>query len=200
MGSHHEAEDVLQDAVLIALRKLDKFDPATAFSAWMGQIVRNVALNHARKRARDRAVSVTPAHLSETPCGRPAETVRLTGRGKIDDDQSGFDDRVLTALGDLDDTERACLLLRIILDMSYREISRALGIPTGTAMSHVHRARQALRETLFATSGITPCANTSITNSGSGAKPARLQALVTAMTSIVGPPVCPGRPDMRSPQ
>ena len=43
---------------------------------------------------------------------------------------------------------RACLLLRAVQDLDYSELSRLLGIPEGTAMSHVHRARNALRRAL----------------------------------------------------
>ena len=45
----------------------------------------------------------------------------------------------------LEETARTCLLLRTLRDMPYREISLLLDIPEGTAMSHVHRARQAMR-------------------------------------------------------
>ena len=72
----------------------------------------------------------------------------LTGRGDIAIDQESFDDDVVAALMSLDETARACLLMKTVLDLPYREIAAALGVPEGTAMSHVHRARGALRERL----------------------------------------------------
>ena len=57
LGRSGPAEDVLQEAALIALRKLHDFDPDTSFTAWMGQIVRFVALNHGRRRAHGRAAA-----------------------------------------------------------------------------------------------------------------------------------------------
>ena len=54
----------------------------------------------------------------------------------------------MRALNSVSDIARACLLLRTIEQMEYAEISRLLAIPEGTAMSHVHRARQHLRERL----------------------------------------------------
>ncbi len=147
-----QAEDVLQEAALIALRKLDDFDPATAFAAWMGQIVRYVALN-ARRSGR-RVATADPGRLDETGSApsRPGPS-GVTGRGELLPDQGSFDDQVLSALRVLDDTARACLLLRTVLDLPYREIARALSIPEGTAMSHVHRARRDLCDRLFETRG-----------------------------------------------
>ena len=148
LGDANLAEDVLQEAAMIALRKLDNFDPKTSFPAWMGQIVRYVALNHARRRANLRAVPVDPDRLNETTVPVPRDRLPLNGRGEIAPDQSSFDDRLLAALETLEETPRACLLLRVIQELPYREIARTLDIPEGTAMSHVHRARRALHETL----------------------------------------------------
>ena len=146
------AEDVLQEAAVIALRKLEQFDPDTSLTAWMTQIVRYVALNHARRWSRDHAMAVDPVHLNETVAADTPETpLKVTGHGQLrldDTDRGGFDDELLAALRLLDDDARACLLLRVVMELPYREISRTLGIPQGTAMSHVHRARRALHEQL----------------------------------------------------
>jgi RNA polymerase sigma-70 factor (ECF subfamily) len=49
------------------------------------------------------------------------------------------------ALEQVGDVARACLLLRTIESLDYRQIAQLLEIPEGTAMSHVHRARRLLR-------------------------------------------------------
>ena len=54
----------------------------------------------------------------------------------------------MSALGHLSEVARACLLLRTVEGLDYGEIGRALGIPEGTAMSHVHRSRMRLRAEL----------------------------------------------------
>jgi RNA polymerase sigma-70 factor (ECF subfamily) len=150
MGDRSDADDVLQEAAMIAMRKLGDFDPATNFTAWMGEIVRNVARNHGRKRARRRTASADPRMIdSSRPAPRPAaEDPVLDGRGRLGQDQSAFDDDVLSALNSLDETARTCLLLRTLQDLPYREISLVLGVPEGTAMSHVYRARIAMRKRL----------------------------------------------------
>ncbi|MFM9958027.1 MAG: RNA polymerase sigma factor [Phycisphaerales bacterium] len=150
------ADDVLQEAAMIALGKLEQFDPATSFTAWAGQVVRFTALNAARKGKRDRelvrsAFEKAPGDGSQSPAEvRGAGPVSgVTSHGQVATGTEAFDDDVLSALSELDETARACLLMKTTLDLSYDEISRALSIPEGTAMSHVHRARKAMREKLI---------------------------------------------------
>lgn len=137
LGDRNDAEDVLQEAAMIGLRKRSEFDPSTSFAAWMGGIVRNVARNYARKRVRRHTSPADPATLDRSPA---ADQSGAAG--------GGFDDRILRALGMLEETARMCLLLRTVSDMQYKEIAAVLGIPEGTAMSHVHRSRHAMREAL----------------------------------------------------
>ena len=146
-----EAEDVVQDATVIGLQKLGDFDPATNFTAWMGRIVRNLALNDARRRQRRRTYPQNPTTIDETRSAAltTADPTPIDGSGRIGPGQHAFDDEVMCGLRQLDDTARACLLLRTIMDMTYRDIARTLDIPEGTAMSHVHRARRSLREHLI---------------------------------------------------
>lgn len=137
---------------MIALGKLDQFEPDSNFLAWMARIVRFVGLNHGRRRASQTLVdpdSLDRSRESPSPeSGRQSHHASLNGRGDLMPDQSDFDDRVLVALRTLEPNARACLLLRIVLNMPYREIARSLDIAEGTAMSHVHRARLALRDML----------------------------------------------------
>ena len=158
LGGRSQAEDVLQEACVIGLGKLEQFDPRTSFTAWMGQVVRNVALNHARKEHRQATAAVDPQLMGELLDGRtggrrplptgPDHGLPIDARGKLLPDAGAFDDALLRALRGLDPNARACLLLRTVLGVEYREIAQILGLPEGTAMSHVHRSRQALRKRL----------------------------------------------------
>ena len=149
MGDGSRATDVVQEAAVVALGKLNEFDPSTSFAAWMGQIVRFVALNHARKRTRDMPGLTDPTTM-DAAHPRTDRTTKnpVDAGGQLRADQAEFDDDVQRALRALEETARACLLLKIVADLSYVEIARTLGIPEGTAMSHVHRARKAMRERL----------------------------------------------------
>jgi RNA polymerase sigma-70 factor (ECF subfamily) len=136
LGERTHAEDVLQEAAMIGLGKLAAFVPHTSFAAWMGQIVRFTALNHRRKlqrRARSETVSAAPG------VGVAAPPVQ---------GEAGFDARTQAALAQLGETARMCLLLKTVLELDYAEIAETLGIPQGTAMSHVHRGRAQMRALL----------------------------------------------------
>jgi len=155
LGDATEAEDVLQEAFLAALHKLREFDPETNFLAWMGRFVRNIALNEKRKRLRRQTDSTDPVWLDGADAPAFPRAVApapspVDGRGVLRRDQGDFDDRVLAGLVELSEAARACLLLRVVADLGYGEIAALLDIPEGTAMSHVHRARTALRERLGA--------------------------------------------------
>jgi RNA polymerase sigma-70 factor (ECF subfamily) len=150
-GDRSRAEDVVQEAALAALQKLDDFEAGTSYLAWMGRFVRYTALNEAR-RQRTRAAAPlesvdVPAHDADAG---PEANRTIGSSGAIAVGQGAFDDHVLKALGQLDEIARACLLLRTVHDLSYKQIALILEVPEGTAMSHVHRARQAMRRHLSA--------------------------------------------------
>lgn len=146
------ADDAVQEAGIIALSKYEQFEPGTNFTAWMGQIVRHVAKNMARKEYRRKSASLDDSHaLTEESYpgisgGQPQ--IRLGARGELPAEQEHFDDRLIKALYDVSDVARACLLLKTLGELDYTEISRIMEIPEGTAMSHVHRTRKLLRNKL----------------------------------------------------
>jgi len=160
VGDRSAADDVLQESAMIALGKLDQFEPDSNFLAWMARIVRFVALNHGRRRASQTLVDPETLDRSRESSAvvdsmaSARDRASLNGHGDLASDQDAFDDRLLAALNTLEPNARACLLLRIILNMPYREIARALDMAEGTAMSHVHRARLALRDLLDPDSGV----------------------------------------------
>lgn len=145
LGRREGAEDVVQESAVIGLQKIGEFQPETNFAAWMGGIVRNVARNAARKSHRRHTTATDPVSLdSSTAASEPNGT---DGR-ETSADHAQFDKSVVEALNELEEVARACLLLRTVRQMSYREIAAVLAIPEGTAMSHVHRARHAMRKRL----------------------------------------------------
>lgn len=137
------AEDVVQEAALIALGKLSDFTPGTNFNAWVGRMVRYVALNYARKEQKRRSPSLESVGDPIDAAGveRSGAKLSATFRGSLDA-------RIERELFAIHETARACLLLRTVEGLSYENIAELLEIPEGTAMSHVHRTRLLLRERL----------------------------------------------------
>jgi RNA polymerase sigma-70 factor (ECF subfamily) len=131
---------VVQEAAIIAMNKLGEFDSSTSFAAWMSQIVRYVALNEGRKLQRRRP-------------GAPEEALATLPADAVPAPRAAFDERVNAALTHLEERARTCLILRVVHGMSHAEIAATLGIPEGTVMSHVHRAKSALRRSLAPQTG-----------------------------------------------
>ena len=146
LGCRSQAEDVLQDSAMTALKRLDSFRSDSNFAAWMSQIVRFTALNHARRHYRSREVGVLD-HLAANRDLDGASRV-VDRAGSLDPEQGHFDDSLTRALAQLSEMSRASFLLRTLMGLSYGEISELLGIPEGTAMSQVSRSRTTLRELL----------------------------------------------------
>jgi RNA polymerase sigma-70 factor (ECF subfamily) len=149
-GDRESAEDIVQEASIIAFGKAGEFTPGTNFAAWLAEIVRRCALNHRRKVHQRRTFSADPAVLGQmNHVASPIEPSPIAVEsGRLLADQTAFDDELSLALESLGEQARACLLLRVVEKLSYAEISELLNIPEGTAMSHVHRSKAALRKRL----------------------------------------------------
>lgn len=154
LGDRVEADDVVQEASVIALASLDRFTPGTSFEGWMAQIVRNVARNALRKRARNPARATggdALANHSARPSSQPSASP-VSGDGSVPN-PAFFDAEVNRALQNLEETSRVCLLLRTVGGMSYSQIAAITELNENTAMSHVFRSRRAMREFLTSRDG-----------------------------------------------
>lgn len=132
------AEDAVQDALVRALTYFASFRGGNP-RAWLLQIVRNAAYDRlaAAARAREVPLSVfddadetTMADLADDP---EAALSRAQDRAAL-----------ATALAALPAELRECLVLRELEEMSYRDIAQVSGVPVGTVMSRLWRARRAL--------------------------------------------------------
>lgn len=139
--NREEAEDLVQETYLKALRGFRSFQPGTNFRAWIYRILRNTFLTSRTGLAAARTVAVD---LEEQESMLPADTETpessLLSRARQEEVQE--------AMTELPVGFREILLLCHVEEMSYREISETLSIPLGTVMSRLHRARGALREKL----------------------------------------------------
>lgn len=143
------AEDAVQDAAITGLKKIEDFEPGTNFTVWMGQIVRFTSLNYLKKLKRRNANSAS-VHLVEEPAAKRDVSQPVSSSGDLLEDQTAFDDDVTNAIQTLTPEQRTCLLLRVVHNLKYEEIAEIANLPKGTAMSHVHRAKAAMRTVLEA--------------------------------------------------
>jgi RNA polymerase sigma-70 factor (ECF subfamily) len=135
-----EAEDLVQETYVKALKGFSSFQPDTNFRAWMYRILRNTFLT---SRTGLRAASTVPLDEEEgrempSPAGTPESLL-------IDRTQEQL---LQSAITELPLHFREILLLCDVEEMSYKEIADALSLPIGTVMSRLSRARKALREIL----------------------------------------------------
>ncbi len=146
MRDRADAEDVVQDAYVRALRGFDGFR-GEDIRPWLMAIVRNVAWRAlALRRRGNNVIPIEAAYAfndEDTPralsiaSGEPSAETRLIEAG---------DRAMLTrALEALPPLFREILLLREVEDMSYADIATVLGVPRGTVMSRLSRARAGLR-------------------------------------------------------
>jgi RNA polymerase sigma-70 factor (ECF subfamily) len=135
---HDLADDVVQEAFVRAHQNLARFDGARPFGPWICRIAANQAVNRLRSPvAREQPL---PEGHAETPAASPDP---LTG---VLEDEAR---RVLdAALGELPAEQRAVFVLRTVEELSYKEIAETLGIPEGSVMSRLFRARERLRAAL----------------------------------------------------
>ncbi|MEM6561083.1 MAG: RNA polymerase sigma factor [Planctomycetota bacterium] len=142
----HAADDVVQEAAVVAWRRRDSFDPGTNFTAWVCRIAKNCALARGRKRRPDLGLET-----HAVPDAKPwhNDSVGPDPRDHVGNlEVLGLGDALMQSLLQLDETPRACLLMRVVLEAPYEEIADALDVPASTAMSHVHRSRQRLAQRL----------------------------------------------------
>ena len=149
-GNRSDAEDIVQQAIAIAIEKATIFDSESLFVGWLVGVVRNCARNHRRKFVRRNTQSTDPMDMTSVEAVIDQESPVDASTGEISPLQRSFDDRVQAALQKIAPNARSCLLLRTVEELSYKEISELMDIPEGTAMNLVHRSKKKLRELLSA--------------------------------------------------
>jgi RNA polymerase sigma factor (sigma-70 family) len=134
-GNHADADDAAQETFLRLHRALPSYDPERPFGPWLRKIAWNAGLSVRReeKAGVPRAPGEDGAEAAD-PARGPEETA------------SGNEERrlVTAAMAELPAEMRTVLVLRAVEGLSYGEIAEAAGIPPGTVMSRLSRARERL--------------------------------------------------------
>src|SRR5690349_1224381 len=143
-----EAEDLVQDTVVKAMRARDQFEPGTNLKAWLLRILTNTFINRYHKdgRARDVIDGAEAGPLTDAWVG--ANTMRAMRDPETQALSPLVEAEVQRALDALPDEYRLAVVLSDIEELSYKEISDAMGCPIGTVMSRLHRGRKMLQKKL----------------------------------------------------
>ncbi|TMF26855.1 MAG: sigma-70 family RNA polymerase sigma factor [Chloroflexi bacterium] len=148
--SEADAEDLVQETYIRALRFRAQFTPGTNLKAWLFRILTNTFINAYRKRAR--APETTELDdvdefslYRRMSAERPASSSPDPEREFLDGIVSS---EVTDALEELPEKFRTTVLLDVE-GFSYKEIAEMLEIPIGTVMSRLHRGRKFLQQRLY---------------------------------------------------
>jgi len=136
--NQNDAEDLVQETYLKALRSFASFEPGTNFRAWIFQILKNTFLGSRSKL--EQRMTLAMDSEEDLPATSDTPESLLIALSNID--------AVRCAIEQLPVIFREVVLLCDVEDASYREIAQILSIPIGTVMSRLARARKMVRQSL----------------------------------------------------
>ena len=136
LGHREDAEDLVQDAFIQALDRIDTFERGRPFAPWFFRILTNRGLNARQSRAL-RTMAEVPEDAA-SPSGSPAQ----------DAERDELRTRLREAVAKLPERQQLIVQLFEVDGWTSAEIASALGISDGTVRWHVHEARRVLRAEL----------------------------------------------------
>lgn len=149
-----DADDLVQDTYMLAIRKNDKFQTGTNLKAWLSRLQFNLFITNYR-RAKKRPDGASIADMEDAvvdkrvvingPNFHRMSPVEVASNGKFLDELSKG---LREGLAGLDERYRDALLMNVISEHTYKDIARKLDLPLGTVMSRISRAKTHLRKQL----------------------------------------------------
>jgi len=127
------ADDLVQDCLERAWRNAHRWEAGTDLRAWLFTVMHNLHLNNLRRKTPE-TEPMDHADYVDTNAQPPELAVNLRDLER--------------GLAQLSPDQRQVLLLVCLEDMSYEQVARVTGVPIGTVMSRLHRARERLRRWL----------------------------------------------------
>jgi RNA polymerase sigma-70 factor, ECF subfamily len=144
-----EAEDLVQDAFVKAMRARDQFHAGTNLKAWLFRILTNTFINKYRRGGLERSLFDGPDADPLADGWVSASTMRQLR----DPEQIALmpivEGEIRRALDALPDEFKLAVILCDVEEFSYEEIAQIMGCPIGTVMSRLHRGRKLLQRTLY---------------------------------------------------
>jgi RNA polymerase sigma-70 factor (ECF subfamily) len=144
-----QAEDLVQDAVLKAIRAQSQFESGTNLRAWLLKILTNTFINRHRRGGLERSVLESPDADPLADGWVSASTIEAMRDPESQALRPILEAEIGKALDELPDEFRLAVVLSDVEDLSYKEIADIMGCPIGTVMSRLHRGRRMLKGRLY---------------------------------------------------
>lgn len=147
-GEEADADDLVQEAMLLAYSRFSTFEPGTNFGAWFSRILTNVFYMKCRHERRSRAVALEDVCPGDLVSGHDAlgSAVPLPSQSYV----ARLEMREMKrAIAELPEPYGTVAELYFLGELTYPEIASRLGCPIGTVRSRLHRARRTLRKRLW---------------------------------------------------
>ncbi|MFT7484277.1 MAG: RNA polymerase sigma-70 factor (ECF subfamily) [Candidatus Paceibacteria bacterium] len=149
LGQRAVKEDFVQEVFLRVIRARERYQPAARFSTWLYRIVFNMAVNETQRSRATAEVSLDQPVGSGDGEGSLMELTDAQGEEpSVELEREDVVGAVRRAIALLPEQQRAALVLAKYHDMPYVEIAEVLGSSEKAIKSLIHRAREALRQSL----------------------------------------------------
>src|SRR5678815_4277292 len=144
-----EAEDLVQDTMLKAMRAREQFHAGTNLKAWLFRILTNTFINKYRRGGLERSVLDGPDADPLADGWIGASTMEAMRDPESRAMRALLEKEIVAALDELPEEFRLAVVLSDVEELSYKEISEIMGCPIGTVMSRLHRGRRLLKGRLY---------------------------------------------------
>ena len=139
LGTPTAAEDAAQEAFIRAYQALDRYDPERSFATWLLSIASNYSIDQLRKKK----VTILSMDSEKHAWLAPPDPGPSPEKAALEKEKQAL---VQTMLVELNETDRAAVVLQFWHDYSYEEIAETLDLSTSAVKSRLFRARRILAE------------------------------------------------------
>jgi RNA polymerase sigma-70 factor (ECF subfamily) len=147
--SRSDAEDLVQDTLVKAIRARAQYESGTNLKAWLLKILKNTFINRYRRNGLERNVLDGPDADPLADGWIGAETLRAMRDPEGQALRPALEREIGAALDAIPEEFRLVVVLADVEELSYREIADMVGCPIGTVMSRLHRGRRLLKGRLI---------------------------------------------------
>lgn len=143
-----DAEDLVQDTLVKAMRAREQFQPGTNLKAWLLRILTNTFLSRFRRGGLERSVLEGAESVPLADGWMSAASMNAMRDVETQALRPLLEAEIGKALDELPEDYRLAVILSDVEELSYKEIAEVMGCPIGTVMSRLHRGRKLLQESL----------------------------------------------------